>query len=134
MSSIVDTSFLNFSFTNSISDKYTQVQKNRYIKSIQSQEDAANTRISALGKLLNSLMGFKFDTDDLISIDIGKINDAIISNLSSVTTALNSLAGELETTVNSYIDSIIPGQQDTYRTLINEYIKAEKTTYTSFNR
>lgn len=106
-------------------------------------------RDSSVGYLRNSLtniqtktynnstlksMGFKFDTDDLISIDIGKINDAMISNLSSVTTALNSLAGELETTVNSYIDSIIPGQQDTYRTLINEYIKAEKTTYTSFNR
>jgi hypothetical protein len=98
MSSIVDTSFLNFSFTNSISGKYTQVQKNSYIKSIQSQEDAANTRISALGKLLNSL------------------------------------AEDLETTVNSYIDSVIPGQQDTYRALINEYIKAEKTTYKSFNR
>ncbi len=79
-------------------------------------------------------LGFKFDTKDIMSLDIGKIDSAMISNLSNVTAALNSLAGELETTVNSYIDSIIPDQQNTYRTLINEYIKAEKTTYKSFNR
>lgn len=106
-------------------------------------------RDSSVGYLRNSLtdiqtktynnstlksIGFKFDTKDIMSLDIGKMNSAMISNLSNVTTALNSLAGEMETTVNSYIDSIIPGQQDTYRTLINEYIKAEKTTYKSFNR
>lgn len=105
-----------------------------YITVSEDQSSLIFEKLDSFNNLTLKSMGFKFDTDDLISIDIGKINDAMISNLSSATTALNSLAGKLETTINSYIDSIIPGQQDTYRTLINEYIKAEKTTCTSFNR
>lgn len=124
---------------------------NNVIKLVDELQDTSGPmkRDSSMGYLRNSLtdiqtktynnstlksLGFKFDTKDIMSLDIGKIDSAMISNMSNVTASLNSLAEELETTVNSYIDSIIPGQQDTYRTLINEYIKAEKTIYKSFNK
>ncbi|MCL4537895.1 MAG: flagellar filament capping protein FliD [Nitrospirae bacterium] len=79
-------------------------------------------------------LGFKFDTQDVMSLDIGKIQSAMLSNLDNITDALNTLASELETTVNSYIDSVIPAQQDNYRTIVAEYIKSEKHTYRAFNR
>lgn len=77
-------------------------------------------------------LGFKFDTQDVMSLDIGKIQSAMLSNLGNITDALNTLASELETTVNSYIDSVIPAQQDNYRTIVAEYIKSEKQTYKAF--
>ncbi len=79
-------------------------------------------------------LGFKFDTQDVMSLDIGKIQSSMLSNLDNITDALNTLASELETTVNSYIDSVIPAQQDNYRTIVAEYIKSEKHTYRAFNR
>jgi flagellar hook-associated protein 2 len=73
-------------------------------------------------------IGFKFDTKDAASLNISTMIDAMLSDLNNVADILNSLAAELETTVNSYIDSVIPEQQKNYRTIINEYIRAEKQT------
>ncbi|BCB95821.1 B-type flagellar hook-associated protein 2 [Dissulfurispira thermophila] len=141
-----DQNSLIFEKLNSFVEAY-----NNTVKLVDELRDTSSImkRDSSVGYLRNSLtgiqaktynnstlesIGFKFDTKDIMSIDIGKMNNAMISNLSNITTALNSLAEELETTVNSYIDSIIPNQQDIYRTFINEYIKAEKVVYKSFNR
>jgi flagellar hook-associated protein 2 len=70
--------------------------------------------------------GFKFDTKGIMSLDIGKMDSAIQSNFANVTASINALADEMEKTVDDYINSVIPGQQDNYRSLINAYVKAEK--------
>ncbi len=71
-------------------------------------------------------LGFSFNTQGIMSLDIGKMDSAMSSDLKNVTAVMNSLASDLETTVNSFIDTVIPAQQKDYRTFVDTYIKSEK--------
>lgn len=79
------------------------------------------------GSQLKSL-GFKLDYKGIMSLDIGKMNSAMLSDLAGAVEIVNSLAEELGGVVSDYIDSVVPQRQDDFRSLINAYAKAERET------
>jgi flagellar hook-associated protein 2 len=60
-------------------------------------------------------LGLTHDKNGVLSLDSSKLDSAISSNQSNVITAINTMATSLETSLNDYINTIIPAKKNGYQ-------------------